>query len=41
MNWNFDLHKTVANDNQRRAERQRLLNTENDESRGKRARKTR
>ncbi|WP_275944764.1 hypothetical protein [Phototrophicus methaneseepsis] len=41
MNWNFDLHKTVANDHERRANRQRLLDIQNDDRRGKRARKSR
>tara|TARA_Y100001933_G_C18713749_1_gene444418 strand:- start:150 stop:275 length:126 start_codon:yes stop_codon:yes gene_type:complete len=41
MNWNLDLHKSVANEQIRRAERQRLLQTENDDRRGKRARKSR
>lgn len=41
MNWNLDLHKSVANEQIRRAERQRLLTIENDERRGKRARKVR
>jgi len=41
MNWTIDLHKTIASEQMRRAEEQRLLKAENDTRRGKRARKNR
>lgn len=41
MNWNYDLHKTIATERQHKADRARLTERENDERRGKRARRNR